>query len=372
MAMRYRMMLLGIVVFLLFAAFSALDRFPIPKDDILKKKSEGFSGVLRLWISEETSASAFGLSAWLTKESANFEKKHDGVYVQITPVSKNTLASFSYAAELPPDMIVFSPGMLESAHGLIQTDASNRLRSEFQNYESHLCTPIAMGSPFWAIRKDHARMPLSGKTLLFEKGVSLRAMHALKKDVASATQRGTQYGIDLGLPAPDDKHDKYIIEETREVAPGPESRILENAQAFFIKGEGDALFLTQKELPSLVNAAGAPEFEIAMTGEIYADCLSLFAVTDTKTGEAKGMCIQFLEHLLSEDAQKRLESAKAFSVTGEVVYGGKAHYQEIEMLLSETTIIPAPAFSKIEDMDEALLSVINGSKRISEVLPVQP
>ncbi len=372
MAIRYRILLLVIAVFFVFMTFTVMDKFPFPKDDMLKEKSDGFSGVLRLWISEENSASAYGLSAWLSKESERFEKKHDGVYVQITPVSKKTLASFSYAAELPPDMIVFSPGTLEGDDGLIQTDAHRHLRNEFQNYESGLCTPVAMGSSFWAVRKENERTPLSGKTLLFEKNASLRALYALKQDLSSTAPKGTSYEIDLGLPISENKNNEYIIEATSEIAPGPESRIDENAKAYFIKGEGDALFMMQKDLPYLVNAAGAPEFEIVMTGELYADCLSLFAVTDTKTGEAREMCVQFLEHLLSEEAQKRLESAKAFSVTGEVIYSGKMHYQEIEMLLSDIKIVPAPAFSYTEDPEEALLSVISGNRRVSDVLPVQP
>ena len=371
-AIRYRVLLLGIVIFLVYAAIHTLNLFPFPKDDMQKENSEAFSGVLRLWISEKNSASPSGLSAWLSRESAQFEKKHDGVYVQITPVSEKTLASFSYAAELPPDMIVFSPGMLESNEGLVKTDVSNLLRTEFQNYESHLCTPIAIGASFWAIRNENAREPLSGKTLLFEKGNSLRALYALKKDFSPSAPHSAQYGIDLGLPISIDKNDESIIEETHSISPGSGSLILENAKSAFIKGEGDAILMTQKDLPYLINASGSPEFEIAMTGDLYTDCLSLFSVTDAKDGEAKEMCASFLKHLLSEDAQKRLESAKAFSVTGEVIYSGKSHYQEIEMMLSEAKLIPAPAFSYTEDPEEALLSVISGSMRISDALPVQP
>ncbi len=146
MALKYRILLLGGVFFFLFLVTNTLNVFPLPKDDVLKEKTSEFSGVLRLWISEENSPAVSGLSSWLTKESAQFEKKYDGVYVQITPVSKETLSSFSYAAELPPDMIVFSPGMLKSTQGLVPIESPFLLKEAFRDYASGLCTPIAMGA----------------------------------------------------------------------------------------------------------------------------------------------------------------------------------------------------------------------------------
>lgn len=369
MAVRYRILLMGIAVLLVFASVRALDRFPLPEEGLLEEKMAGFSGVLRLWISEEHSAAPSGLSAWLIKESARFEKKHDGVYVQITPVSAKTLSSFSYAAELPPDMIVFSPGMLESAHGLVKADVSHLLIEEFRDYASHFCTPVAMGASFWAVRKEEAQEPLSSKALLFGENCALRALHALKTDLSKDAPNGGQYGIDLNLPMPESPKDALVPTALPEIAPGPGSMISEDARSAFIKGEGDALFLSQKELSHLINASNAPEFEIAMTGDLYADQLSLFAVTDTKSGEAREMCVRFLEHLLSEDAQKRLESTKAFSVTGVQLYPAKAHFQRIEMLLTSINIIPAPAFSKPDaSHEDALLSVIHGEMRVSDAL----
>lgn len=368
MAFKYRLLLLGGVFFIICLSINILNMFPLPKDDVLKEKTTEFSGVLRLWISEENSPAAQGLSSWLTKESARFEKKHDGVYVQITPVSKETLASFSYAAELPPDMIVFSPGMLESIQGLVKVEIPSQIRSEFQDYALGLCTPVAMGASFWAIREG-VDPPLSGKTLLFEKKFARAALYALRQDLSKEQSPGTRYGVDLGLPVYDEE-EKIITAETGEITPGSDSRILENAYVSFIKGEGDAVFLSQKELLSLTNASAAPEIKITGTGEMYTDQLALFAVTDTKSGEGRRMCEAFLYHLLSEDAQKRLESTKAFSVTDAQLYAGKAHYQEIEMILSAAEIRPAPAFSiKKDNAEDLLASVLKGDRQISDIFP---
>ncbi len=366
MALKYRILLLGGVFFILFLVINIRNVFPLPKDDVLKEKTSEFSGVLRLWISEENSPAASGLSSWLTRESAQFEKRHDGVYVQITPVSGETLSSFSYAAELPPDMIVFSPGTLDSTQGLVPTESPSLLKEAFHNYASGLCTPIAMGASVWAVR-DGIDPPLSGKTLLFEKNSAKSALFALTQDLSSQKSPGMRYGVDLGLPIYDEE--EPIAEKTGEIKPGEDSRICENAHASFIKGEGDAVFLSHKELISLINASAAPEFEIASAGEMYTDLLALFAITDAKTGEERAMCEKFLHHLLSEDAQGRLESAKAFSVTETQIYAGKAHFQEIEMFLSDMKIYPAPAFSKEDENAESLLeAVIRGDMQISDVL----
>lgn len=368
MALKYRILLLGCVFLIIFAAINILNVFPLPKDDILKEKTTEFSGVLRLWISEENSPASQGLSSWLTKESTRFEKKHDGVYVQITPVSRETLSSFSYAAELPPDMIVFSPGMLESAQGLIQIEIPSVLREEFLGSASDFSVPIAMGASFWAVREG-IDPPLTGKTLLFEKKLSHAALYALRQDLSEKQSPGMQYGVDLGLPLYEEE-ENIIMKDAGEIRPGTESRILENSYLSFIKGEGDAVFLSQKELLLLINASAAPEIEIAATGEIYIDQLALFAVTDTKSGEGRRICEAFLHHLLSEDAQKRLEPTKAFSVTGVQLYAGKTHFQEIEMLLSGAKIHPAPAFSEESPNTENLLtSVLRGDRRIADILP---
>ena len=359
MALKYRMLLLGGVFLILFSAIHILKVFPLPKNDVLKEKSSEFSGVLRLWISEENSPASKSLYAWLNQESAQFEKKHDGVYVQITPVSKETLSSFSYAAELPPDMIIFSPGMLESTDSLVAIEPVSFLREEFQNYASGFCVPVAMGVSLWAVRKG-IDPPLSAKTLLFEKRFARSALYALKGDLPLQKSPGARYGVDLGLETYEE--DDIFIGNTESIAPGADSRICENAHVSFIKGEGDAVFLSHKALSSLVNASAAPEFEIAATGEMYTDLLSLFALTDTKTGEGREMCEKFLHHLLSKDAQKRLESTGAFSVTGAQLYAGKAHFREVEMILSSSKIHPAPAFSRdSKEAEELLLNMIRGN-----------
>lgn len=367
MALKHRILLLGGVFLIIFLAISILNVFPLPKDDVLKEKTSEFSGVLRLWISEDNSPAARGLNSWLTGESAHFEKMYDGVYVQISPVSKETLSSFSYAAELPPDMIVFSPGMLESAQGLVLTESPSLLKQEFRDYASGLCTPIAMGASVWAVR-DGIDPPLSGKTLLFEKSCAASALYALRQDFGIRQSPGMQYGVDLGLPIVDEE--EPATPETGEITPGADSRICEDACASFIKGEGDAVFLSHKTLLSLLNASAAPEFEIYAPGEMYTDLLALFAVTDTKEGEGRAMCEKFLHHLLSEDAQKRLESAKAFSVTGTQIYAGKANLQEIEMCLAAAKIRPAPAFSKeTENAEKLLEALIRGDREIRNVFP---
>ena len=373
MAIRYRILLMGAVFLIVFSAFRSLEMFPIPKDDAISQNSFEFSGVLRLWISEENSPAAASLASWLMNESARFEKKHDGVYVQITQVSAETLSSFSYAAELPPDMVVFSPGVLTNRSGLIQINAGKYPRDEFRGYEDGYAFPIAIGAHAWAKRSGAGGQQLTGQALLFEEGDEKSALYALLSDAPKSDSSTGRYGIDLGLPDGNHADIKEDHSETGEILPGPGSEITKNALSAFIKGKGDYVFLSSKTLPILINASSAPEFEIVLTGKPSIDMISLFGITDTPKGEKQKMCVSFLLHLLSEDAQKRLLGAGAFSVRNDItVYSSKKHYALIEeYLLTHTLELPG-AFSKPDKANarEQLEAIIEGRKTPRGVIPL--
>lgn len=349
MAIRYRLLLLGAVLLLSFFAFQSLDVFPLPKDDIISQKSQKFSGVLRLWIYEENSPASPSAAPWLIRESAQFEKKHDGVYVQVSEVSRETLASFSYAAELPPDMIVFSPGTLESAVGLIHPGSQKDLLNEFTDYADGFAIPIAAGAHAWAVRAD-APDPgqVSGKTIFIEEGDEKSALYALSSDAPKTPSYGMQFGLDLGLPAPENSESApLVIEESSVIIPGEGSRITKNAHLSFIKGDCSALLVSGKTLSKIINASSAPDFKIISAGEMYIDALSLFAITDTPEDSKRDMCVLFLEHLLDKEAQARLSSCGAFSVRDDLtLYPAKKHFSDMEMYLHTLPLIPAPAFER--------------------------
>lgn len=371
MALRHRILLLGAVTLAVLITIQSIHLFPLPKTDSLSADSPVFSGVLRLWICEEASAAPSGLSAWLNAESARFEKANDGIYVQVTPVSRKTLSSFSYAANLPPDMVVFTPGVLDNSSGLLPVKGCEEIRKELINYENGLCTPIAMSPSCWAVRSGGEAIPLSGKALLVEKSDAAGALHAMLSDASEAVIPPKRSGIDLGLPIPEEKADSFIIEKSGEIIPGPGSKVLENARSAFLKGEGDALFVSGKTLRHLINASF--DFSLIAAGSLYIDNLSLFSITDTPNGEKLAACIRFFEHLLSKEAQLRLSQYGAFSVLSDIrLYTARQYYSDMEEILSVSQIIPSRAFDPIgKEQAPALLSdVFSGEKRAYDCFPL--
>lgn len=371
MAIRHRIVLIIIAIITVILTFRSLPVFPLPGDNQTGAAFSGFSGVLRLWICEENSAARDSLSAWLIHESTQFEKTHDGIYVQITPVSAETLGAFSYAAALPPDMAVFTPGILKNTEGLVKTNASHLLRKELQGYENGFCVPIAMNAACWVICGDTPET-LSGKTLLIDEGCENAALYALTSDVRPPNQDDMNFGIDLGLDAPDHAFKTPVPIQTVPINPGNLSRISKNACAAFIKGDGDALFISGKTLSGLTEGSFL-DFSIVHSGQFYIDALSLLSVTDTPDKEKRKACEEFLCHLLSEESQARLASFGAFSVLENAsIYGAKKYYSDLEMFLARGSIQAGSAFAPPdkESVKKALNAVFSNELHISDILPL--
>ena len=143
--------------------FRLSDRLPIPEKTSAKNEKNAFSGVLRLWIFEKNPIGAKNLSVWLNSESAKFEKKNDGIYIQITPVSEKTILNFAAAGVYSPDMIAVTPGILPDEDSLTDLSAIPVL-TKTDNFPSSCLIPVASGGYAWAINRE--KVPdgiLSGK-----------------------------------------------------------------------------------------------------------------------------------------------------------------------------------------------------------------
>ncbi|MDR1600304.1 MAG: hypothetical protein LBS11_10630 [Oscillospiraceae bacterium] len=89
----------------------ALSQYPVNRDGTIRQR--GWQGVLRVWVCQDWSSSAMG---WITKQAAAFEKSHKGVRVSVRRVPKG-----AWLAEdaVLPDVIIFSPGMVDEPRGLL-------------------------------------------------------------------------------------------------------------------------------------------------------------------------------------------------------------------------------------------------------------
>lgn len=376
MGYKARAVILVFIMVGIISAYGLSSRLPIPKKTSGKNEKSPFSGVLRLWICEKTPVGGKNLSAWLNSESAKFEKKNDGIYIQITPVSEETMANFACKTEYPPDIIVVTPRVLADDTYLLPLRNLAARTSHLPSSSSALC-PIALGASVWAVNTEKVTDgTLSGKTLYISKSVSALSASAALFEEASKNQTApsVRFGIDLSLPVPEEEN--IGSEETviREIIPGSGSMRTGNALSSFIKGKCDAVLICMSELSTLLNASAAPDFELKFSGVRYTEDAAFFAVTDTdKTSDPvkQAVCVKFLDHLLSGDAQSRLAAVNAFPVSDcASLYSGRKGFYETEMYLSEGKILlPEPfGIKNTASFEEALDGFLSGKGGAADFL----
>ena len=113
---------LCLVCLALLAPALVLARRALPQDSraLVAKKYAGWSGVLRLWIFEGWQPGD-GTALWLNRCIAGYERRHPGVYVQPQDEDAGAIASFRDSGILPPDLLLFPPGLLDGAEAAEHT-----------------------------------------------------------------------------------------------------------------------------------------------------------------------------------------------------------------------------------------------------------
>jgi len=86
-------------------------RFPINREGSIVK--QGWQGVLRVWVCQDWSS---GTMAWLSKQASAFEKSHKGVHVSLRRVTADVWKNPDVVL---PDLLIFSPGMIEEPEGFL-------------------------------------------------------------------------------------------------------------------------------------------------------------------------------------------------------------------------------------------------------------
>lgn len=96
---------------------------PVPPEGMAALPYEGWSGVIRLRVYQGFRTGTGSLVPWLNSCLSTYEKRHSGVYVQVETVSLQTFSTLS-TDEVPPDMVIFTPGALDNASCLEKLDIS--------------------------------------------------------------------------------------------------------------------------------------------------------------------------------------------------------------------------------------------------------
>jgi ABC-type glycerol-3-phosphate transport system substrate-binding protein len=298
---------------------------------------------LRVWYCGGWSEDLPSIINWLNQHTGKFEKSHEGVYIQIQPVESSAMAGICENGIIPPDIILFPPGVFESPDCLIPLEDNLSIRSNLSaagNYNGiTYALPILMSGYAWAYNTDL----LDSIPNTWEKRGALAAClpdnnfnywSAAVAGLCSETcfhddedihSAPSSFDLDLGLD---------ISEETPVPiqTPVPSSdellycrlpssfSIYAEAWADFLAGKVAAIPVAARQiryLKNLSNQGKGPEWKIIATGDIAFTDQILFAGIVDKSSDCNktSLCRSFIQYLLSEEIQRTLSSAGVFSVT---------------------------------------------------------
>ena len=308
------------------AAWLVSKGLPTDTGDYIAQKYAGWNGVLQAWVCCEWKPAGSFIS-WLNRCAAQFEKAHDGVYIEFTPVDVQAMRGIGSSGVRSPELVFFSPGVFTDAAQLAQIEMPSALRAELAQ-ETH-ALPVAMGGTIWVLNSDLADT-VDPSAVIIPDGWEA-AVEALLSGSPVETPI-EQPGLDLGLPAFSESG--LSMEETLER---------------FMEGDISCMPATQAEITRLVRLmeeGRGPDWKCVAAGEYACTDQLLLAGLTTGDGERYTLAREFALELLQEENQAALANAGAFSVTGRMVHPPHSPYAPLDALLNSRPLRTASAFSE--------------------------
>ncbi len=357
--MRKSLQLLSLifVVLLAIAAARILPRLPADAQPYVEKKYAGWNGVLRGWIASDWSCGG-GFVRWLNACAAEFEKQHDGVYLEFTEVTGSAMREMGGSGIRLPELVLFSPGVLTDAGGLLAIDAPAGLAPNLAACGAGRALPVAMGGYIWVYNRalcDGApqtaaeAVPLTLPPDGAGRSFTAAAIALLSGDPGApeAELELPEAGLDLGLPA-------SAATDAEVLVPA------EDALDRFIDGEIPATVATQRELARLIrlrDAGKGPDWACAATGDwACADQLLMLGVVaqDGADGaERAALAAEFAAWLLRDESQQKLADVGAFPATNVRAHSDFSAYAPMETLLRSRALLVPDVFSEHSGADGA-------------------
>ena len=322
---------------------------PADTGSYVEQKYAGWNGVLQAWVCCAWNPGGSFIS-WLNGCAADFERAHNGVYIEFTPVDETSMREMMEGKLRRPELIFFSPGVLTDSDGLNALDYPGRLRRDLR-LDNH-ALPVAMGGYIWVYNTALAdgaparneALPIT--SLTDGGGRSFApALIALLSDPLEDEAREIPLpdaGIDLGLPA---------NAQPNEAAGNSTMLQAEDALEQFIRGGLPRLAVTQAELSRLnrLRESGrGPDWICAASGQFaWADQLLLLGSVHpdgTATAEREALAGEFAASLFTEKAQQALAKIGAFSVTDEAIHSATSVYAQMDGLLASRPLVTPEFF----------------------------
>ncbi|MBQ9952398.1 MAG: substrate-binding domain-containing protein [Clostridia bacterium] len=308
----------AVILLCLPGIFISAGRLPPDNRPLVAKKYGGWSGVVRIWAFEGWSD---GASGWVRRCAAAFEKAHGGVYIEIKSVGAEDVRALGREGVLPPDMVLFPPGLMDGVSGLAPV-GSLPVRGSLLGAGQGFAAPAALGGYGWAVNEaaEGAAVPADEEWRRWS-----RAAAALGEPEASIEEIEFEPpGIDLGLPA---------------------SSSISDPMKEFMNGRLGAVMVTQKEiarLNRLSDQGRGPEWTLrpgTWTDQI------LYMAVPANGGERQRLAMEFLHHLLSDECQRQLTYAGLFPVTDAAAgYAPGSAMERMDAALRSDRLQAVPAF----------------------------
>lgn len=259
----FQLISLSFVVLLIGVGIQLFRSFPIDTQTYIEKKYAGWNGVLQAWICTDWNPGG-SFIRWLNSCASEFEKQHDGIYLEFTPVPRAAMLSLE-TGDLPaPHLIFFSPGILDNRNLLSNIQTSSKIRADLNNYGEGRALPLALGGYIWAYNpllcQHPPHTPDEAIDFLLQldfpgQSYSAALIALLSTDAATPVQPMPEIGIDLGLPVSNVSNPLYSSE----------------ALDIFIDGGIACTPVASKDIARLArlreNGRG-PEWLLAATGEV--------------------------------------------------------------------------------------------------------
>ncbi len=356
------------------------------REEMVRRRYETWTGVLRLWKCEGWESGSGSLTAWLNECISAFEKSHPGAYIQITDVPEETLRAFDSGGVNPPDMIVWAPGMLDAPYSLMAMEEEQPLRPALSGaglwQGTRYAVPVALGGYALAVNTrlipdtpaDWGEVTMDGKESRTAAvlnapadGNSLSWSAALISLFAGGVTGGAGpdvppvgEGIDLGLTAAEAEETERPQQGKEELRPNrlPEGlaedfRTEAGVYSQFVSGKIAAMPVTQREirrLQLLSESGKGPDWRVECIGSAFTDQLALFSIVAWPREDAEArqsLAEAFMNLMLSQDMQRKLTMARAFSVIGTAdLYPGSREFGPLEDTLNGPELTLPPAFGQ--------------------------
>lgn len=353
---------------------------PATNEHVAERLGGGWSGVIRLWVCDEMWPPGSGsFVPWLNTCIDRFERRHPGVYVQVSSVPLSVLQRFAGGEVNPPDMMLLAPGMLPGADNLLTLPPDGRLPASLQDAGQGHATVVALGGYGWALNKTYlTEAPVDwaalgegakakrknqraffwmdaqadGVFVSFSKAfLSLMADREVSEEARQPVKAGE--GLNLGLtgePEPTEApRTTRLVRATLPKALPKDFRTRESVLGDFASGRTAAVLLSQRELQRLSALSGAgraPDWTLEPAP--YTDQVAFLSVVDVPRqdlAERQALSVQLIDHLLSDESQKALVKAFAFrAAPGEALYASRTGFAALERWLNAGAIQVPDAF----------------------------